>query len=451
MEFQCDLIEASISCRYPKDQKAAAAAVPKVAEESFSTPALTSGQYLEEAARIAKNIAERSVIRNGKPQWLTIKFDPIRKHCYIGPVDYTLYEGTAGIGLFLAAYENASGDKIYHKLALNCFSELEELIGDKKAVKMAENISPGYAGGFMGALAALYNAGIYMAEEKLCGIAKKGLSLLSVKSVEKDSAFDIIGGAAGGLMTALAFNNIHKDDKLIEFANKCGHHLLNNRIDFETRKLWPSSHAYKPLTGFAHGAAGFAAALLKLHGLTGCELSKEAALVAIDYEKACYVHQYFNWPDFRINRDLKPGDTAYMTGWCSGAPGIGLARLMTLDVIDNEDIKKDIGNAVSFTKNFKHFSDARDHLCCGYAGRIDFLIEASQKFKKPELMIEAGRQMSLIVSRAAASEKYTFAVDDTKSVFTPGLFTGLSGVGYTALRMAAPEKIITVLAPEIQK
>ncbi len=451
MSFQCDLIEASISCRYPKDQKVTAAVTRKTGEENRPAPALAAGQYLEEAGRIAKNIADRSVIRSGKPQWLTIKFDPVKNHSYIGPVDYTLYEGTAGIGLFLAAYEHASGDKTHHGLALNCFSELEELIENKKAAEMSESVSVGYAGGFMGALTALYNAGFYMAEEKLCVTARKGLALLSVKAIEKDPVFDIIGGAAGGLMTALAFNEVHGDGRLIEFADKCGHHLLNSRFDFEKRKLWPSSHAYKPLTGFAHGSAGYAAALLKLYGLTGNGSFKEAAVAAVDYEKTCFVQSQCNWPDFRINRDLAPGETAYMGGWCSGAPGIGMARLATLNIIDNDEIKKDIGNAVSFTENFRDFPGARDHLCCGYAGRIDFLIEASRKLEKPELISEAGRQMSFVISRAEARGKYTFSVDDTRTVFTPGLFTGLSGIGYTALRMAAPEKILTVLAPEVKR
>ena len=451
MDFQCDLIVASISCRYPSDSRAVSAGSKTAPEETFEAQPLTGAQYLEEAARVAKQIADRSIIRNDKPQWLTIKYDPIKNHSYIGPVDYTLYEGTAGIGLFLAAYEKATGDRSHHGLAMKCFDEILELIEDKRAAEMAENVSIGYAGGFIGSLFALYNSGIYMAEEKLCAAAKKGLSLFSEKAIDKDQGLDIIAGSAGAILALTAFYDVLKDDRLIDLVRKCGDNLLDRRFGFETWKLWPSSHAYKPLTGFAHGSAGYAAALLKSFALTGDEKFREAAVGAIDYEKTNYYSDYSNWPDYRINRDLAPGTVAFMGGWCSGAPGVGLARLLTLEVVDNDDVRRDIEGALHFTKTFRRDPGARDHLCCGYAGRIDFLLHAARKLNEPELAAEAGRQMSYIVSRSRAGGKYVFTVDETKTVFTPGLFTGLSGVGYTALRMADPEKISTVLVPEFQK
>jgi len=111
----------------------------------------------------------------------------------------------------------------------------------------------------------------------------------------------------------------------------------------------------------------------------------------------------------------------------------------------NDRTMKDIENSISFVKNLRPSHDLRDHLCCGYAGRIDFLIEAASFLGRPELLDEAGKQFAFIAGRAKKNGRYTLSVDDSKSVFTPGLFTGLSGIGMTALRLIDPKGISTPL------
>lgn len=69
------------------------------------------------------------------------------------------------------------------------------------------------------------------------------------------------------------------------------------------------------LTGFSHGAAGNAYALLRLHAITGESSFRTAAVAALNYER-----RHNNWPD---NRDGAP---TWAFGWCNGAPGVGLGR-----------------------------------------------------------------------------------------------------------------------------
>ena len=56
------------------------------------------------------------------------------------------------------------------------------------------------------------------------------------------------------------------------------------------------------LTGFSHGAAGIAYALLKLHEATGESSFREAALEAEAYETSVFLPEVSNWPDFRTHR-----------------------------------------------------------------------------------------------------------------------------------------------------
>jgi lantibiotic modifying enzyme len=126
-----------------------------------------------------------------------------------------------------------------------------------------------------------------------------------------------------------------------------------------------------------------------------------------------------------------------MGGWCSGAPGIGLARLSAPGAPGDGHIRRDIDAALAFTTNPANLPGARDHLCCGLSGGVDFLLEAARARSEPSLLREAERRMAIMIARAAANGGYAFPVDDMGAVFSPGLFTGLSGVGYTALRLAS--------------
>jgi len=448
MEFQSNMIDASLLCRYPDESRKNSGLRIENNELAQKLPDISSKEYIETAKLAADEIAKRVIFRNQKPQWLTLKSDPIKHINFIGPVDMTLYEGSSGIGLFLAAYEKISGDKTHHKLALKCFCEAKELLDDKNAAQMAANASLGYCGGIPGILWALYTSGKYLNDEETLEYALKGIELLGTGSLENDSVFDIIGGAAGGILAALALYDSLHQERLLNIATDCAESLISKRFKFDKWKLWPSNHAYKPLTGFAHGSSGYALTLAMVYERTRIERFREAALEAIDYEAANYIERYKNWPDYRHNRDLKPGETAFMGGWCSGAPGVGLARIKLPKEFQSEQVKADIENSLSFTRELKHSHELRDHLCCGYAGRIDFLIEAAIALDRPELMEEAKRQFSFIVNRARKNGRYTLSVDDSKSIFTPGLFTGTSGIGMCALRIADNGKMPTPLVPK---
>src|SRR5262249_38489311 len=151
----------------------------------------------------------------------------------------------------------------------------------------------------------------------------------------------------------------------LESAVKCGDHLLTKRIPTTSGpRAWRGLWSPRPLTGFSHGAAGIASALLRLSQATGELRFRDAAEEAIAFETAVYSTEARNWPDFR---DL-PGRTGvrFMAAWCNGAAGIGLARLAGLATLDTLSVRKDIANAIETTLAAS-LRDA-DHLCCGNVG-----------------------------------------------------------------------------------
>lgn len=122
----------------------------------------------------------------------------------------------------------------------------------------------------------------------------------------------------------------------------------------------------------------------------------------------------------------------------SGAPGIGLARLLTLDVLDTPEVRQDVENAVAFSLELakKPNPGESDHVCCGIAGRADFLLEAAGRLRRPEWEDAARASASFILRRFRSKDRYTFNGERSGPVFSPGLFTGLSGVGRLFLRVA---------------
>ena len=83
----------------------------------------------------------------------------------------------------------------------------------------------------------------------------------------------------------------------------------------------------------------------------------------------------------------------------------------------------------------EHLQDV-DHLCCGNAGRVDILLTAARHFSSAELSDAAARQMAATIGRAKKQGAFQLLKDDDSVVFMPGLFQGLSGIGYTCLRLA---------------
>ncbi len=445
LDMQLQLINASLACRYPKPETDSDETGMAMVEKCLNAPLLNNDKFVAAAEKIAAEISEKAVWRDEQPQWLTRKFDPMTHNLNIGPVDALLYEGSSGIGLFLAAYTSVTGDDSYRKLAAACFGQLEKFVESEKVEQIVQFMSVGYAGGICGAVWSSWLSGHYLQDNKLKELSRRLLGLITPEAVNNDKGLDILAGSAGGVLSFLTFHRLFGDRKYLDIAVACGEHLLKNRIIFNDRKLWNCDFADQPLTGFGHGSAGFACALLELYEATGDEKFREAAKDPLDYETENFDPKQCNWPDFRQNRDLKPGTITFMGGWCSGAPGIGLGRLMTLNIDNSEQANTDIENTVKFISGIKPLPNLSDHLCCGYTGRIDFLIEAAVKLKRPELLEEARKQLSFVVNRAKMRGRYTFNGDVSGAVFTPGLFSGVAGVGLTCLRLAYPEKIASVL------
>jgi lantibiotic modifying enzyme len=90
----------------------------------------------------------------------------------------------------------------------------------------------------------------------------------------------------------------------------------------------------------------------------------------------------------------------------------------------------DIQNAVQGTQ--AAWPSPVDTLCCGTLGSIEFLCEAGNLLGRNDLRDLAKREMAAVMQQASATGDYRWNSGERR--FNLGLFRGMAGVGYSALR-----------------
>ena len=407
---------------------------------------LSAEQLLESAQTIAQSIQERAIRgADGSVSWIGLGFASNAERFQLQSLDNSLYDGNCGIALFLAALARVKGDNQFHDLALRAIQSLRKFLqtaNADSAQRFARTIGIGGASGLGSIVYCLVKTSQFLQKPALLEDAQRAANLIVPELITADRQFDLMAGAAGAILGLLALHAETGEPAVLDKAIACGQHLLAHRISVNgSPRAW-KNFVEKPLTGFSHGAAGIAYALLRLYGLTHKYAYKQASIEGIAYERSVFQTSAANWPDFRSSAQQtdQPG---FMISWCHGAPGIGLARLGSLEILDTEEIHQDIEVALQTTQ--KYGLNSVDHLCCGNFGRIEVLLVAAKTLRREELFKTAHLQASMAVARAEQAGSYQLFSNLPTSVFSPSFFRGTAGIGYELLRLAYPEILPSVL------
>jgi type 2 lantibiotic biosynthesis protein LanM len=424
--------------------------LPTLAEELEAQNALSPDELLAVARRIGLELcAQAFPFAQDNKGWVGFHFEPTLKYYSLRPVDFDLYDGTCGISLFLAALSSVTGEQTFSNCATSTLQLLCQHI--RTAVASVSELQQkqweiGGASGLGSFLYALTRIGTWLHQPELLDVARQAASLLTAQRIDDDHSFDIIAGSAGAILGLLTLYKQVGEEALLEQALLCGHHLLEQRIETTCGvRSWTTIEKESPLTGFSHGAAGIAYALLLLSQATGQQVFKEAAEEALRFEQHHFCPEVGNWPHLRKPETPTEAEmeAKFMMSWCYGAPGIGLARLGGLPVLDTPQVRNEIQAALQTT--LTSGLSSLDNLCCGNGGRIELLIAASQRLGQPHLLEVARQRASVLVHRATQRDGFHVLALLNRQAFNPGLFQGYAGVGYQLLRVAFPERIPSLL------
>lgn len=353
-----------------------------------------------------------------------------------------LYDGTAGIALFLAAYFSVTRDAIARELAIRSIAPLAAKVAQlatdpERAQRLRIPI-----GGLVGLGSFLYTftriAG-WLSLESAMDSARAIASLISTDRILTDKKLDVMAGSAGAALALLSFSRAdglqpRESERAVGLAMLCGRRLLEQFTSWGSCRR-PRLEAERPaISGFAHGAAGISCALLRLYESTGESEFLNTCLEGFAFERSLYNSDSQTWLDPRSGRPLE------QAAWCHGAPGMALARLSCDTASDIAEVRRDVEEALAVTQKLPTL--VRDHLCCGNSSLIEILHHAGSILERADLQCAAGARMERVLARAQVAG-FCFETDDSQdgqpeAPFDPSLFLGISGVGYTLLRLVHP-------------
>jgi hypothetical protein len=408
--------------------------------------------FLETASRIGRRLVNQALWNGSVCTWQIMtpdKSHPQQKRAISALASGTLYQGTAGIALFLAELYKLTREDETKRAAEGAI---------RHAMAEARSLPPvsfGFHTGRVGiAYAAARIATIFDKPEYL----KEASHLLQplAGNEHHDQGIDVIAGAAGAIPALIQLSEVCNHDLLMSMAMKLGDHLVQiarkEPYGWSWTTLTPSS--VRNLTGLAHGAAGIGYALLELYRTTGSDQYLYAAEQAFLYERQFYNAEVSNWPDFRhtelgeylfngqidelkaivIAGKLPPYVTRYMSGWCHGAPGIGLTRTRAFEILYHQAYKDEAQAAIKATETSLNERGSNFSLCHGLAGNCELLLYAADIFDDAKLRSRA-EACGLLGWETIEKAGKSWPCGTVGGVSDPSLMLGEAGIGYFYLRL----------------
>ncbi len=381
----------------------------------------TPGELLEESHAIARHLRDSAIRIAGGVTWLGPQLMPHSDRFHFSPLGPSLYDGSTGVALFLAAVAHATGERPWHDLAMSSLAPLLTALSEPGLPRAFARSGGGLGIGWGGVLYGVIRCARLLDSTECHEAAMSLLDRFARSFTAVDRRADVMFGDAGAIFGVVALYEETGDPRALDLATALGHRLAGQREPADGGlRSWKSGGGFP--SGFSHGVAGCAGALARL--------SRHARL-----------------PEFRaaIEDALAFEDQAPpvpMCAWCHGTPGVLLARLECHGVDESLSGRAPIDRAI--VELTTTATAPIDQCCCGNAGRLDILHVAAERLDQPALRDRAlGMAAGMI---AAARERGCYAcIGEHGAVQSPGLFQGLSGVGYTLLRLAQPRGLPSFL------
>ncbi|MEC4812015.1 MAG: type 2 lanthipeptide synthetase LanM family protein [Scytonema sp. PMC 1069.18] len=405
----------------------------------------THNQLLAASKMVGERLESLALLGDNDVTWIGLTLTA-KDRWLLLPLGADLYSGIPGIAIFFAYLGMITSEERYTRRARTALKTMQRQVKESRSYITSISAFDGWAG----VIYTLSHLGMLWNQPELFVEAENLVTLLP-ELIEQDEQLDIISGAAGCIGGLISLYQCVPSQRILAAAIQCGDRLIAKAQPMKHGIGWVNKNiGTKPLTGFSHGGAGIAWALLELAALTGKERFRTAAIQAINYERSLFCPKRGNWLDLRNFAakvlEKKDKQNTCLTAWCHGAPGIGLSRLRGLSHLDDAEIRSEIDTALNTTMNYGFGSN--HSLCHGDLGNLELLLQASLTLDDPQWKTQVDRFAAIILE---SIDKHGWLCGVPFGVETPGLMTGLAGIGYGLLRLADPERVPSVLVLEPPK
>ena len=437
LKWQRELIRASLEMYFtPRGTSLPSVTEKPQLQNQLKLDLALTGKIERHLSKLGETIANLAVRHQDGVGWLTLNLD--RQSGFltslVHPMPWTVL-GTAGTAIFLANLAAYTGNKSWTFLALEAAKSAGTAVKNyNNKHSLFSAIHTKGSNGLPIVIYALLVCSDRLNDQSCLDLACELAMNVSVEEWRQVIDPDILNGSGSALLTLVQLYQQRPSSKLLERAEAVAEGMLLYQIkDGSEAGGFKTPIAPCALLGMAHGSAGIAYALSRLYKITGDPKLSQAIQSTLAYERSNFDREHQDWP----NLQSKSKSPSFMNGWCSGASGIGLARLEMLNKIDDPKFKSEIETAVQAT--LKNLGGGKHHLCCGEAGRIIFLVRASIKLNRPDLYQAAVKAASTMLDFYEQEGFWKLQMISTRSII-PGLTDGVSGVGLALLTLLEPEK-----------
>jgi lantibiotic modifying enzyme len=394
------------------------------------------------AEEIGGELCRRATWYEGRCTWLgpPPESEPGRRLESLG---FDLYAGTSGIGLFLAELAAATNNAETRRTALGALQQA--LTRASEAPKTSTSLYDGHTG----VAVAAARAGILLGHASLVDAARSLALQQDRRRPDEDGPDDLLSGRAGAVLGLILLSKLLDDHALVTPALRLAEELVERSRPGPRGRSWrsPLFRDSVDQTGMSHGAAGIALALVVASAACGDDRLRLAAEETFDYEWSWFDADAQNWADLRGVRRGQRGDLlAYSTDWCHGAPGIALSRLAAHRAFGGERWKREASLGLDTTlsrvaRSLETGFDAVDAcLCHGPLSCGEVLLTGGA------YLDDARYRATALDLAAAAASAWQSAEQTWRAQSSPGLMSGMAGLGYFLLR-ASGRRTPSLLLP----
>jgi type 2 lantibiotic biosynthesis protein LanM len=388
-----------------------------------------SHSFLDVAKDIGDYFVKQAIISEDEQFASWLGLENIENRALLWPLEFALYNGMLGISLFLSHLYKYTDNDEYKEIVYKNISYIKHTLNQTEG-----DISNSMFNGIGSVMYSLYRMSQLFKDEQL---AKDALSFLpslgnlqKVESkdglgrVHENDRTDYLDGYAGIIVFLVHLYEESKPPDVLESIKKYSDIFISSLME----------QPYQSILGFAHGSSGLLLALTKLSNVIENDNIQDLIEQLINYEDQLYNPSIMNWPDLR-NEEESP---KYLDYWCHGAPGILLGRSFIKKSTEQE-------NAVIERLMSEYTNNEKLGLCHGVFGTLDILLCLARKY--PEHISES---MVRKYGRSILTEEITKSkIKGMKDRGLNGLMVGISGIGYTLLRMLDPVNVPSVLLFEL--
>jgi lantibiotic modifying enzyme len=375
---------------------------------------------VERALAIAAGLRRSAVaVGGGALAWPALRLAPRRPR--LQPLGVGLYDGAAGVALFLAAASHATDDRELRDVALRALRPLRDALDLPCAARtIVRREGIGAATGAGSLVYALARVGVLLDEPGLVRDAARLAAAIDPDDVGADPRCDVLDGAAGLGLCLLALHAADPEPRWLDLAVACGWRLLRGHA--APREVPNASiHERPPPSGFAYGTAGVAYALARL-----ARVAAEPAFAHAAEEASAY-----------------DADARSCGSWCRGVAGVALASVLTAAGRTGRGVDDPFH---ALRRAAASRMAVTDDICCGNLGRALVLHAAARRLGDPRWLDEACRVCAIVVDRARRNGGFTTA--SGSDWHHPGLFQGVAGIGYALLAIGSTRALPLPLAWE---